>query len=99
MRLLGWRPFTLPTRSLPSPEAWRREAMRIIDGREPDLVIEASREERMRIEKAAAEYGSLILEDDETGLAYWLTHTGHLILILKRREEADRDAGERGKAL
>ena len=72
--------------------------MRVIDCREPDLVIEASREEWMRM-KATVEYGDLILEDDEAGLTYWLTHTGHLVLIIKRRDEAEGDAGERGKAV
>ncbi len=94
-----WGALALPTRSLSSPEAWRREAMRIIDGREPDLVIEASKEEWMRMREAAVEDGGLILKDDETGLTYWLTHTGHLVLIVKRRDEDENDAGERGEAV
>ena len=70
--------------------------MRIVSYREPDVVVEMAYKEFEMFNPR----GGLIIESyPESSLAIWLTHTGHLVLIIKRREEDEGDAGERDEAV
>jgi len=65
--------------------------MKILDSREPDVTIEMSEREWMMFDPK----GGLIIEspDPKDPIAIWLTRTGHLVLIIRRK----RKGGERSE--